>query len=76
MQLIKIAVAKELFNAGGFDGARIGPAPMEEGYILVFTKDEEGRILSNDRGSARIFKTVDTARKIAKEIGFRAITLY
>lgn len=75
MQLIKIAMAKELFQAGAFDEAMIGPAPMEDGHILVFAKNGIGRILSNDKGSTRIFKTIETARKTAKEMGFHKITL-
>lgn len=68
---MKLNVAKELFHASAFEYARIVETPMGKGWNLYLCNDSEVRILSNDKGSERIFKTIEAAFKVAKDIGFQ-----
>jgi len=68
-------MAKQLFSAGVLNSAAISQAPMKNGYMVTFVMGDQGQILSNDKGSERIFKSIETARKVIKDVGFNSMTL-
>lgn len=76
MHLVKIAVAKQLFHAGVIRDVVITEPPMAKGFIVTFLIGEEGKILSNDKGCERVFKSVEAARNAVKSIGFKSMTLF
>ncbi|RSM21142.1 plasmid replication protein RepB [Aeromonas salmonicida] len=68
--------AKWVFDQGGFSKALVVPAPMEVGYCLhlvKFGKADSSEVLKLQRGGERVFKTIDGAVSVAKQIGFRRI---
>lgn len=75
MNLVKIAIVKQLFHTGVLERAVISEAPMSKGYIVHFMMKETAYILSNDKGSERVFKTIETARKAIKDVGFKDMSL-
>jgi len=76
---MKIRDAKLLFNAGALSKCIVIPAALAKGYeIVIHTKEQgcnSGESISTKRGSARLFKTVDTALKAASGIGFTIIEI-
>lgn len=67
---MKLAKAKDLFEYGVILGAEITPNPLKEGWILQLrARTGEVSVLETDRGSARVFKTLDAAFKTCQEVG-------
>ena len=70
---------KLLFEAGDLTGAAIVPAVMATGYQLQFGRkgktDAPTTLDAKRTGQARIFQNIDTPARIAKEIGFRLLSV-
>ncbi|WP_421226281.1 plasmid replication protein RepB [Aeromonas enteropelogenes] len=68
--------AKWVFDQGGFSRAMVVPEVMGVGYYLHlvrFGKTSQVEVLELQRGGKRVFKTIDGAVSVAKQIGFRRI---
>ena len=72
-----------LFAVGGLKSAVVTEAPMSDGYVLqLMKKGEKSPIFCEKRpriaaqkkeDCTRVFKTIDAAVSMAKNIGFRKI---
>ena len=62
-----------LFEAGDLVEAKIMPAPMEEGWILEFTRRNGDRVnLTKWRtGTPKVMKRLDTVKGCLRDIGFK-----
>jgi len=69
---------KLLFDNGLLVKAIVTPAPMTDSYQLLFTKkDKEQLPLTLQRDpEPRAFKTIDSAIRVCKRLGFRVIEVY
>lgn len=63
--LIQASALKKFIMVGGVSGISI--KEMSAGYNMVATVNKDKMILSAQRGGARIFKRLDTAKKYATE---------
>jgi hypothetical protein len=76
MQLKEV---KLRFESGNLKAAFISEAVFEKGYNLNIQgkKQSDSFVLANQRGEggARNFKTIDTAAKAARDIGFMEVAV-
>lgn len=73
---MKLSVARELFHAGVFEQAQIVETPMSEGWNLLLVGQKERRMLNNDKDLPRLFKTIEAAYRVAKDLGFNEAVVY
>ena len=69
---------KLLFNAGTLRRCEVWKWPLGDGYTLNFSMTGQSAQISlaKQRGSVRIFKTIDAAVGVAKVIGFHQVEVF
>jgi len=71
MQLSEI---KMLFDNGALRDASVSRAVMQDGWCVSFGRvGRESVTMDTQRGSVRVFKTLDAAAAVVEEIGFRIV---
>ena len=67
---------RTLFQVGDLKNCCCAKAPMQEGWVLQFDSKAYKRSVmlhSKHNDTTRIFASIDTAVRVAQQIGFRAV---
>lgn len=71
--MLDLSTLRIHFNAGDLVQAEVVPAPMQDGWMLAFKRQNgEEVILTRARTTRpRVIKRLDTVKDLLTEIGFR-----
>lgn len=71
--MLDLSTLRIHFNAGDLVQAQVVPAPMQEGWMLTFTrKNGDEVVLTRARTTRpRVLKRLDTVKELLTDIGFR-----